>query len=57
MLKINLEKRYLKKVDVFELINHSLSPLRKSIFNFKKISSYLKKNGNILINEPEIFFF
>ena len=55
MLKINLGKRYLKKVDVF-IINHSLHHCANPSLTLKKISSYLKKNGYILINEPETSF-
>ena len=42
MLKINLGKRYLKKVDVF-IINHSLHHCANPSLTLKKISSYLKK--------------
>ncbi len=56
MLKVNLGKKYFKKVDVF-IINHSLhhcSNPSKSLIN---ISKYLKKGGYVLINEPETSFF
>jgi len=56
MLKINLEKKYLKKVDVF-IINHSLHHCANPALTLKKMSIYLKKNGYILINEPETSFF
>ena len=55
MLNINLEKKYLNKVDVF-IINHSLhhcaNPAR-CLFN---LSKYLKNGGYVLINEPESSF-
>jgi len=56
MLKVNLEKKYLKKVDVF-IINHSLHHCANPALTLKKMSIYLKKNGYILINEPETSFF
>ncbi len=56
MLKINLGKKYLKKVDVF-IINHSLHHCANPTLTLEKMSNYLKKNGFILINEPETSFF
>ena len=56
MLKINLGKKYLKKVDIF-IINHSLHHCANPAATLKKMSIYLKKNGFILINEPETSFF
>ncbi len=56
MLKINLGKKYFKKVDVF-IINHSLHHCANPALTLKRISLYLKKNGYILINEPETSFF
>ena len=56
MLKINLGKKYLKKVDIF-IINHSLHHCANPALTLKKISYYLKKNGYVLINEPETSFF
>ena len=56
MLKINLGKKYLKKVDIF-IINHSLHHCANPALTLKKISFYLKKNGYVLINEPETSFF
>ena len=56
MLKINLGKKYLKKVDVF-IINHSLHHCANPALTLKKMSNYLKKNGFVLINEPETSFF
>ena len=56
MLKINLGKKYLKKVDIF-IINHSLHHCANPALTLKKISIYLKKNGYVLINEPETSFF
>lgn len=56
MLKVNLGKKYLKKVDIF-IINHSLHHCANPGLTLKKMSAYLKKDGYILINEPEISFF
>ncbi len=56
MLKINLGKKYFKKVDVF-IINHSLHHCANPALTLKRISVYLKKNGYVLINEPETSFF
>ena len=56
MMKINLGKKYFKKVDVF-IINHSLHHCANPTLTLKKMSIYLKKNGYILINEPETSFF
>ena len=56
MLKVNLGKKYLKKVDIF-IINHSLHHCSNPYLSLKNISKYLKKNGYILINEPETSFF
>ena len=55
MLKINLEKKYINKVDVF-IINHSLHHCANPYLCLNKISKYLKKNGVVLINEPETSF-
>ena len=56
MTKLNLEKKYKKKVDVF-IINHALHHCSNPAKLLKRISLYLKKNGLILINDPEISFF
>ena len=56
MLKINLGKKYIRKVDVF-IINHSLHHCASPALTLKMISIYLKRNGYILINEPETSFF
>ncbi len=56
MLKINLGKKYINKVDIF-IINHSLHHCSNPYLSLKNISKYLKKNGYILINEPETSFF
>ncbi len=56
MMKVNLGKKYLNKVDIF-IINHSLHHCSSPFKTLKKISHYLKKNGFILINEPETSFF
>ena len=56
MTKLNLEKKYKKKVDVF-IVNHALHHCSNPAKLLKRMSSYLKKNGLILINDPEISFF
>jgi len=56
MLKLNLDKKYINKVDVF-VINHSLHHCANPSKALLKMSKYLKKNGLILINEPETSFF
>ena len=55
MAKLNLGRKYLNKVDVF-IINHSLHHCCNPAKSIKIMSKYLKKNGVILINEPEISF-
>tara|TARA_Y100000591_G_C21846043_1_gene708789 strand:- start:1623 stop:2420 length:798 start_codon:yes stop_codon:yes gene_type:complete len=55
MLKVNLGKKYIKKVDIF-IINHSLHHCANPAATLEKMSKYLKKNGLILINEPETSF-
>jgi 2-polyprenyl-3-methyl-5-hydroxy-6-metoxy-1,4-benzoquinol methylase len=55
MLKVNLGKKYLNKVDVF-IINHSLHHCANPSNCLHKLSKYLKTNGVILINEPETSF-
>ena len=56
MLKVNLGKKYLKNVDIF-IINHSLHHCANPGLTLKKLSTYLKKDGYVLINEPEASFF
>ena len=56
MAKLNLEKKYLNKVDVF-IANHSLHHCCNPAKSLKRMSLYLKKNGLILINDPELSFF
>jgi len=56
MNKLKLQKKYINKVDVF-IINQALHHCANPSRLLKKISFYLKKNGFILINEPEISFF
>ena len=56
MRKINLSKKYIKKVDIF-IINTALHHCSNPAKLLKDISFYLKKNGFILINDPEISFF
>ncbi len=55
MLKVNLGKKYFNKVDIF-IINHSLHHCSSPFSTLKNMSKYLKKNGYILINEPETSF-
>tara|TARA_B100000902_G_scaffold242574_1_gene229675 strand:- start:1607 stop:2401 length:795 start_codon:yes stop_codon:yes gene_type:complete len=55
MLKVNLGKKYLNKVDVF-IINHSLHHCANPYVCLEKMYKYLKKDGFILINEPETSF-
>ncbi len=56
MKKVNLGKSYLKKVDIF-IINHSLHHCSSPFYTLKNVCKYLKKNGLVLINEPETSFF
>ena len=56
MNKLKLDRKYMKKVDVF-IINQALHHCANPSRLLKKMSIYLKKNGLILINEPEISFF
>jgi len=56
MNNLKLEKKYIKKVDVF-IINHALHHCANPSRLLKKMSYYLKKDGLILMNEPEISFF
>ena len=55
MLSVNLGKKYINKVDVI-IINHSLHHCANPAATLEKMSKYLKKNGLILINEPETSF-
>ena len=56
MLKINLGRKYYNKVDIF-IINHALHHCPNPVKCLKLLQKYLKKNGLILINEPETSFF
>ena len=56
MKNLKLGKKNIKKVDVF-IINHALHHCSNPAKLLRKISLYLKKNGLILINDPEISFF
>jgi SAM-dependent methyltransferase len=56
MNKMNLPRKYLNNVDIF-IFNHSLHHSNNPFKVFKKIEKYLKKDGLILINDPEISFF
>ena len=56
MYKMNLNKKFLNKVDVF-IINHALHHCPNPSKCLKLIMRYLKPGGFILINEPETSFF
>ena len=56
MTKVNLERKYKNKVDIF-IINHALHHSSNPVKCLKKLHKYLKKGGCILINEPETSFF
>jgi SAM-dependent methyltransferase len=56
MLKINLDKKYHSKVDIF-IINHALHHCPNPVKCLKLLQKYLKDGGLILINEPETSFF
>ncbi len=56
MRKVNLGKKYYKKVDIF-IINHSLHHCSSPYLTLRHMGNYLKKNGYILVNEPETSFF
>ena len=56
MMDINLGKKYKNKTDIF-IINHALHHCPNPARTLKKISKYLKKDGLILMNEPETSFF
>ena len=55
MMKLNLNKKYNKKVDVF-IINHALHHCANPSLTLYKMSKFLKKNGFVLINEPGTSF-
>ncbi len=55
MTNIVLKKKYLNKVDIF-ILNHSLHHCANPYSALLKMSKYLKKDGLILMNEPEISF-
>tara|TARA_Y100000590_G_scaffold468373_1_gene650936 strand:+ start:1181 stop:1978 length:798 start_codon:yes stop_codon:yes gene_type:complete len=56
MNNLKLEKKYIKKVDVF-ILNQALHHCANPSKLLNKMSFYLKKDGLILIREPEISFF
>jgi len=56
MNKIKLSKKYINNVDIF-IINQALHHCAYPSRLLKKMHKYLKKDGLILINEPEISFF
>ena len=56
MNNLKLGKSYKKKVDIF-ILNQSLHHCANPSKLLNKMSSYLKKNGLILLREPEISFF
>ena len=56
MNKLKLNKKYVKKVDAF-IINQALHHCASPSKLLKKMSYYLKKDGLVLIREPELSFF
>ena len=56
MMDIKLGKKFKKKVDIF-IINHALHHCANPAKTLKMLAPYLKKNGLILMNEPESSFF
>ena len=56
MNNLKLKSKYIKKVDVF-ILNQALHHCANPAKLLHKMSFYLKKNGFILIREPEISFF
>ena len=56
MRELNLEEKYIENVDIF-IINHALHHCSNPAKLLHKMSKYLKKNGLILMNEPETSFF
>ena len=56
MNNLKLGKKYIKKVDVF-ILNQALHHCANPAKLLTKMSFYLKKDGMILIREPEISFF
>ena len=56
MNEIDKKKKLVKNTDVF-ILNHSLHHSNNPIKVLKHLDKFLKKDGYILINEPEISFF
>jgi len=56
MNNLKLERKFLKKVDVF-ILNQALHHCANPSKLLKRMDVYLKKGGLILIREPEISFF
>ena len=56
MNEMKLPKKYVNNVDIF-IFNHSLHHSSNPFIVLNKIKKYLKKNGMVLINDPEISFF
>ena len=56
MNDLKLEKKYIKNVDVF-ILNQALHHCANPAKLLKKMLFYLRRNGLILIREPEISFF
>ncbi len=56
MNNIKLPNKFINNTDVF-IFNHSLHHSKNPFKVLKQIKKYLKKNGLILINDPEISFF
>tara|TARA_B100000780_G_scaffold261974_1_gene214764 strand:+ start:1372 stop:2178 length:807 start_codon:yes stop_codon:yes gene_type:complete len=55
MINLDLDKKLVNKVDVF-IINHSLHHSANPALSIQNMSKFLKKDGLILLNEPETSF-
>jgi len=53
---MKLSSKYKNKVDIF-ILNHSLHHSDNPYKLFRKLNKFLKVDGKILINDPEISFF
>ena len=56
MNKMLIPKKYRGKIDIF-IFNHSLHHSNNPLITLKKAAKLLRKNGKVLINEPEISLF
>ena len=55
MVNLDLDKKLINKVDVF-IVNHSLHHSANPALSLHNMSKFLKKDGLILLNEPETSF-